>query len=185
MVTTCERRALGELAAARLRGAKPDELLELADAAIDQATAVGDRLTIESVAAELDAAAPAHPDEGDGLRLRLAAGRARAIASRPPAGTASQEVPVPRVAKVAFRAAITIAALTLFAFGALAASDSYGIAYILMFLVVLGSLFVAVTGTVGLVQSIRAGSRTGVRMSAVPCVIVFLLIVVRIGVSLF
>jgi hypothetical protein len=184
-ITSSERSALGELAPARLRGAKPDELLELAEAAIHQANAVGDSLTLVSVAAELDAAAPAHPDQAGGLRLRLAAARARAIAARRPAITASAEVPVPLAAKVAFWATVMIAALALFLFGAMATSDSYGIAYLLMFVVVLGSLFVAVAGIVGFVQSNRAGSRRGVLMSAVPCLTVCLLIVVRIAVSLF
>jgi hypothetical protein len=72
--------ALEQLAPARLRGAKPDEL-ELAEAAIGSTNRPpGDTLILESVAAELDSAALAHLpfDQGDGLHFRLAAGRARA-----------------------------------------------------------------------------------------------------------
>jgi hypothetical protein len=187
--TSLERTALEQLAAARLRGAKPDELLELAEAAIDQATAASDTLTLESVAAELDSAALAHPpfDQGDGLRFQLAAGRARAIASHPPATAAPEDAPVPTAAKAAFWVTVAIAALTLFYFGTIAGQDSaasWDIAFLLLFLVPLGSLFVAVTGVVGWVQSDRAGSRKGVLMSAAPCAVVLLLIVVRISLSL-
>ena len=190
-VATSEASALDQLAAARLRGAKPDELLELAEAAVDQATAAGDAQTVEAVAEELDLAAPVHSDEGDGLRLRLAAGRARALASRPSAFAASdaesEDLGVPMTAKVAFWVTVTLAALTAFLIGAMAgqADDSgYGIALVLALVVVLGGLFIALTGAVGLVQR-RAGSWKGTLMSAVPLVVVALLIVVRISLSLF
>ena len=154
MGITSERSALEELAAARLRGAKPERLLELSEAAIDQAAAAGDTLALESIAEELDSAAPAHPDQGDGLRLRFAAERAHAIASQPPAFPANGAVPV--AAKRAFGLAgqllgvIVIVALSLFA--ALLASGSYEIAYALMFVVVLAPLLVALAAATGLVR---------------------------------
>lgn len=76
-----ERSSLEQLAAARLRGAGPDELLDLADAAIERATAAEDGLTLELIAAELDSAATAHPEWRDGLRV--AAQRARAALPQP------------------------------------------------------------------------------------------------------
>jgi hypothetical protein len=191
VIATGELSALDQLAAARLRGAKPDELLELAEAAIDQATAAGDVQTIESVAEELDLAAPAHPDEGDGLRLRLAAGRARALASRPSgfavSDAASAGVDAPTAAKVAFWTTLAIGAVTLFSFGAMSSQEpdsagSWGIAVFLFFLLGLGALVVLIAGTVGFVQSVRAGSRRGMLMSAGP---VLFLIVLRISISLF
>lgn len=187
-VTSSERSALEELVAARLRGAKPEKLLELSEAAIGQATAVGDTLALESIAAELDSAAQAHPDQGDGLRLRFAAERAHATASRPAAIAGSEEVPVPLVAEVAFWVTVVIAALTLslvFVLAGQGNDSGYGIALALALVVILGSLVGALTGAVGFVKSVRAGSRKGMLMSAVPCVIVVLLIVVRISLSLF
>jgi hypothetical protein len=186
-ITSRERSALQELAAARLRGAKPEELLELAEAAVDQATAAGDAQTLESVAAELDLAAPAHPEQEDGLRLRLAAGRAGVIALRPRAVAAVEEVSVPLAAVVAFWVTVAVAALALSLVLVMAGqgNDSgYGIALALAFVVVLGSLVVAITGVAGFVQSVRAGSRRGVLMSAIPCVIVLALIGIRISLSL-
>jgi hypothetical protein len=191
-VTSSERSALERLASARLRGdAKPDELLELAETAIDQATAAGDFRTIESVAAELDLAAPAHPGSADGLRLRLAAGRARALASRlptsSPSDAAREDVGAPVAAEVAFWTTVAITGLTLFLIGALAGrgdDSGYGIAIVLMVVVALGSLLVALSGAVGFVQSVRAGSRTGILMSAVPCVVLLSLIVLRVSLSL-
>jgi hypothetical protein len=165
-IASSERSAPEELAAAHLRDAKPDEILELAEDAIDQATAAGDSLTIESVAGELDSAAAAHPDQGEGLRLRFAAERAYAIASQPPVFPASGGVrkPVPVAAKRAFRLTGlllgVIVMLALFLFGAMAASGSYEIAYLLMFVVVLGSLFAALTGAVGFVRWFQ-GKRRG------------------------
>lgn len=75
-VTGHEQTTLEQLAAARMRGAHPDELLDLADAAIERATADNEELTLELIAAELESAAMAHPERGDGLRV--AAARARA-----------------------------------------------------------------------------------------------------------
>lgn len=190
-VATGEPSALDQLAAARLRGARPDELLELAEAAVDQATAAGDAQTVVSVAEELDLAAPAHPDEGDGLRLRLAAGRARALASRPSAFAACDAGPegvdTPMAAKLAFWTTLAIAALTLFSFGAMSSQEAdsagaWNTALFLFFLLGFGALFVLVAATVGLVQSVRAGSWKGMLMSAGP---VLVPIVVRISMSLF
>lgn len=161
-VISSEPSAFGRLAAARRRDAKPERLLELSEAAIDQATAAGDTLTLKSIAAELDSAAAAHPDQGDGLRLRFAAERAHAIASQPPAFPANGAVPV--AAKRAFGLAgqllgvIVIVALSLFA--AMLASGSYEIAYILMFVVVLGPLLVALTAATGLMRWFQ-GKRRG------------------------
>lgn len=190
-VTTTEPSALDQLAAARLRGAKPDELLELAEAAVDQATATGDVETVESVAEELDLAAPAHPEEGDGLRLRLAAGRARALASRPAAfvgsNAGSEGVAVPMAAKVAFWTTLAIGAVSLFSFGAMSgrgddSAAAWDTAWFLLFLIGLGSLFILIAGAVGFVQSVRRRSRAGMLMSAGP---VLFLIVLRISISLF
>lgn len=62
-VTSPERSALEQLSAARRRGdAKPDELLELAEAAVDQAADAADALSLEKIAAELESAAPALPN---------------------------------------------------------------------------------------------------------------------------
>ena len=150
--TISERRALEELTAAHLRGAKPEKLLELAEAAIRAASLAGDALTLESVAAELDlAAAPLQPDQGDGLRLRLAARRARATSQILTAVVAAEEGPVPAVAEAAFWVPVAIGALALFSIGAMALGGSYAAAYFLMFLLVFGSLFVAVLGAVGVV----------------------------------
>ena len=190
-VATSEPSALDQLAAARLRGAKSEELLELAEAAIDQATAAGDVQTVDSVAEELDLAAPAHPDGGDGLRLQLAAGRARALASRPREFAASDAgldgVEAPMAAKVAFWTTVAIGAVTLFSVGVMSSQEAdsagaWGTAWFLLFLLGLGALFVLITGAVGFVQSVRARSRTGMLMSALP---VLFLIVVRISISIF
>lgn len=153
-VISSQPSAFEQLAAARRRDAKPEQLLELSEAAIDQATAAGDTLTLKSIAVELDSAAAAHPDQGDGLRLRFAAERAHAIASHPPASPTTGAVPA--AAKRAFGltgqllGVIVIVALSLFA--ALLASGSYEIAYILMFVVVLGPVLVALTAATGLVR---------------------------------
>ena len=164
-ITSSERSALEELVAARLRGAKPEQLLELSEAAIDQATAAGDTFTLESIAGELDSAAAAHPNQGDGLRLRFAAERAHAIASHPPGFPAANDVPkpVPVAAQKAFSLAglllgvIVILALSLFA--AMAASGSYEVAYILMFVLVLGPLLVALTAAIGFVRWLQRRRR--------------------------
>lgn len=188
--TVSERSALEELTAARLRGAKPDKLLELAEAAVDQATAAGDAQTVESVAEELDLAAAARPDEGDGLRLELAARRARALASRPPAFAASdageEGVDVPTAAKLSFWTTVAIGAVALFAFGAMSglgdSAAGWDTAWFLIFLIGLGSLFVLIAGVVGFVQSVRAGSRMGMLMAAAP---VLFLVLLRISISIF
>lgn len=186
-ITISERSALEELAAARLQEVDPETLLQLADAVIDQAAAAGDTLTLESVAAELDsAAAPLQPDQGDGLRLRLAARRARATSQIVTAVAASEEGPVPAAAKVAFWGTVAVAALTLFLVAVIAGQgddSGYGVALVLIAVVGLGSLFLVLTGVVGLVESVRAGSGKGVLMSAVPCAIAFLLILARIAVA--
>lgn len=190
-VTISEPSALEELAAARLRGAKPEQLLQLSEAAIDQATAADDTLTLESIAAELDSAAATHPDQGDGLRLRFAAERAHAIASRhrhfAAADAESEKRAVPRAAKVAFRVTVASAALTLLLIVVMLAgqeSDSSFVAFIVFGLVlILGSLVAAVTGVVGLLESVRTGSRKGMVMSAVPLMTVLVLIVVRVSLS--
>lgn len=190
-ITLSEQSAVDQLAAARLRGAKPDELLELAEVAVDQATAAGDSQTVESVAEELDLAAAAHLEDGDGLRLRLAARRARTLASRPPepgaSDAGSDDVGAPMAAKVAFWTTIVIGAVALFSFGAMSSQEAdsagaWGIAWFLLFLLGLGGLFVLITGTVGFVQSIRAGSWKGMLMSAGP---VLFLIVARVGIAIF
>jgi hypothetical protein len=90
-------------------------------------------------------------------------------------------------AKLAFCTTVAIAALTLFSFAAMGSqeADSAGawrIAYFLLFLLGLGSLFIPITGILGFVQSVRAGSRKGMLMSASP---VLFLIVVRISMSVF
>jgi hypothetical protein len=184
-VATSEPSALDQLAAARVRGAKPDELLELAEAAIDQATAAGDAQTVESVAEELDVAAPTYPEWEGGHRLRLAADRARATSQQPP--PAPEDVPA--TAKAAFWVTLAIATLTLFSIGAVGALGDVDASYLILFLaalaVVIGGLFVAATGAVGFVQSRRAGSRKGMLMSAVPLAVVLFLIAVRISLSLF
>jgi hypothetical protein len=191
-VATSEPSALDQLAAARLRGAKPDVLLELAEATIDQATAAGDVQTVESVAEELDLAAPAHPDEGDGLRLRLAARRARALASRPSAfaahGAGSEGAQTPMAAKVTFWTTLAIGAVTLFSFAAMSgrgddSAAAWDTAWFLLFLIPLGSLFILLTGAAGFVQSVRGGSRAGMLMSAAPLAVVLILILVRISLS--
>lgn len=159
-VASSERSALEELAAARVRGAKPETLLELSEAAIERATAAGD---LELIAAELDSAATAHPDQGDGLRLRLAAEHAHAIASQAPL-SAPSDAPAPPAphlgtTNVAFRVAVAIVVLALFSFGAIAVlgdvSASYVIAYVVLFLVPLGLLFVGLALAVGFVRWLR------------------------------
>lgn len=98
-VTGHEQTALEQLAAARLRGAQADELLDLADAAIERATAGDDGLTLELIAAELESAATAHPQTGDGLRVAAARARANlprwnepATVTSPPGEIAAAEV---------------------------------------------------------------------------------------------
>ena len=174
---------LDELEAARLRDAGPEALLELAEDAIDRTAAGGDTRTLESIATELESAARAHPDEDDGLRLQFAAERAHVIAAKPPPAASAEEVPVPTAAKAAFSVTVAILVLTPLLL-AMMGAGSYGIAYLFMFLVALGSLLAAVTGIVGLVQSVQAGSRKGVLMSLVPCASVLFLIGLRIWVSL-
>lgn len=183
-VTSPERSALEQLSAARRRGdAKPDELLELAEAAVDQAADAADALSLEKIAAELESAAPAYPEPEGGLRLRFAATRVRATSLRPPAAPED----VPQAARVAFWVTVWVTVLTLFSLGAVAAlgdvSASYVLVIIVMFAVVIGFLVAAVTGAVGLVQSLRAGSRKGMLMSAVALAVVLVLVVVRIVVS--
>ena len=139
-----------ELTAARLRGDKPEKLLELSEAAIDQATAASD---LESIAAELDSAAAAYPEQGDGLRLRFAAERAHAIASRAPAIAAVQDAPEQvRVAERVFR-------LTGLVLGVIVVLGVFSVAAILLaseliavFVLVVGTLallYAAVTGAAG------------------------------------
>jgi uncharacterized RDD family membrane protein YckC len=82
--TSADQSSLQQLTAARLRDAQPDELLDLADAAIEQAAAGGDRLTLELIAAELDSAATARPETGDGLRVAAARARAALRPAPPP-----------------------------------------------------------------------------------------------------
>jgi hypothetical protein len=81
-----EQSALESLAAARLRGAPPDELTGLADTAIKQARGAVDATSLELIAAELESAAAMEPDPEAGDALRSAAGRARAsaVVSLPP-----------------------------------------------------------------------------------------------------
>jgi uncharacterized RDD family membrane protein YckC len=89
-LTSHEQSGLEQLVAARLRDAEPDDLLDVADTAIEQATGAGDALTLELIAAELDSAAAAHPERGDGLKV--AAARARAGLPPPaPAAPATLE----------------------------------------------------------------------------------------------
>jgi hypothetical protein len=92
-------------------------------------------------------------------------------------------VPVPVAAKVAFWVTVAIVALALFSIGAMAAWESYAAGYFLMFLLVFGSLFAAVLGAIGFVRSVQEGSNLGMLMSAMPCGIVAILILVRIGLS--
>lgn len=97
-------------------------------------------------------------------------------------GPFRDEVPVPGAAKTALWVTLAIVALALFSIGAMA-QGSYGAAYLLMLLLVFGSLLVAVLGVIGFVHSARAGSGLGMFMSAIPCGIVFVLILVRIALS--
>lgn len=90
-ITIHEQSALEQLAAARLRGAQPDELLDLADAAIEQATAGSDSATLELLAAELDSAAATHPESGAGLKVAAA----RARAALPPSPLPETAAPEP------------------------------------------------------------------------------------------
>lgn len=89
-VTSSEPSALRQLAAARVRNALPGELLDLADAAIEQAVADGDTVALELIVAELDSAAAAHPENGNGLRVAAARARA-AFPSPPPAPSPAPE----------------------------------------------------------------------------------------------
>jgi hypothetical protein len=120
---TSEQSALDQLAAARVGEAKPDKLLEVAEASIDEATVAGDVQTVELVAEKLDLAAAAHSSDGDGMRLELAAGRARALASRPAAfavsDAGSEGAEVPMAAKLSFWTTVVIVAVALFSFGAM------------------------------------------------------------------
>ena len=98
-VSSDERSALESLAAARLRDARADELLDLADAAIEQATTAADRLSLDLIAAELESAATAHPEAATGLRV--AAARARVAlppSPRPPSETAPEPAERPPAA---------------------------------------------------------------------------------------
>jgi hypothetical protein len=95
----------------------------------------------------------------------------------------AEEGPVPVAAKAAFWVTVAIVALAVLSIGAMAAWGSYAAAYFLMFLLAFGSVFVAVLGAVGFVRSARAGSELGMLMSALPCGIVLLLILVRVGLS--
>lgn len=104
MSVTTEPRAGAQLAAARLRGAQPDELLDLADAAIERADAAGDALSLELIAAELDSAAAAHPAAGDGLRIAADRARAAALPLAPSPPTVVPQ-PVDRAAAEKDRAA--------------------------------------------------------------------------------
>lgn len=82
--TTDTRGELDALVAARLRGAAPDELLDLADSAIEHTSAAAaDTVGLELIGAELDAAAAAHPETADGLRVAAARARAALPESAP------------------------------------------------------------------------------------------------------
>lgn len=87
-VTVGEQHA-ERLAAARLRGAHPDELLDLADPAIEQAAAAADATRLELIAAELEQAAATHPETGNGLRIAAARARA-ALPPTPPTPAAAR-----------------------------------------------------------------------------------------------
>lgn len=89
------RSELDALVAARLRGAGQDELLDLADEAIEHASAAADTVGLELIGAELDAAVAAHPETADGLRV--AAARARAGLPQSPPAPAATEPPQPAV----------------------------------------------------------------------------------------
>ncbi len=93
--TTDVRSELDALVAARLRGAGPEELLDLADEAIEQASAAADTVGLELIGAELDAAAAAHPETADGLRV--AAARARAALPTPAPEPVDTAAPRPAV----------------------------------------------------------------------------------------
>jgi uncharacterized RDD family membrane protein YckC len=104
-VISGEQTALERLAAARLRGAQPDELLDLADAAIELATVDQDGAMLELIATELDAAATEHPQGGDGLRIAAA----RARASLPPSGRPAPASPAsPASAEIAAAAEVSV-----------------------------------------------------------------------------
>lgn len=80
---------LERLAAAALRDASPDELLDLADTALEQAAAAHDAHALERIAELLETVAAAHGPEGRGLAV--AAVRARAAPAAEP--TACEEAP--------------------------------------------------------------------------------------------
>lgn len=100
--TTNHESPLTHLEAACRRGADVDELLGLADNAIDGAVAAEDRPTLEQVAGELERTAAAR--RADGRGLRIAAARARAALSTLPAAHAApqpQPPPVPAALELA------------------------------------------------------------------------------------
>lgn len=92
-IMSTERNPLESLVAARHRGAAPDELLALADTAIEQARGAADATSLELIAAVLESAAALNPEAGGGLRIAAARARANALASLPPSvGVGSQRL---------------------------------------------------------------------------------------------
>lgn len=150
MGVTFSESTVDELASARRRGARPDELLELSEAAIDRATTADD---LELIAAELDSAAAAYPEQGDGLRLRLAAKRAHAIASRAPAIAESKDAlePEPVVEKIFRLTGLVLGAIVVLGVLAVVAMflASEALAAFVLFLGALALLYAAVRGAAG------------------------------------
>lgn len=94
-ITRTERNALESLVAARLCGAPPDELLALADAAIEQAKGAADATSLELIAAELDSAAALAPEAEAGLRTAAVRARADGAALLPtPIGDGPKRSPI-------------------------------------------------------------------------------------------
>ena len=86
-----DRATLERFREAHLRGAEVDELLELADRAIDEAVGRGDPVAVRRAVVEVDSVATLRGAEGRGLGI--AAARARAALQPPPAAAQPATAP--------------------------------------------------------------------------------------------
>lgn len=105
--TPVTQSAVERLAAARLRGADLDELLDLADAAIERASASRDAAALERLARELSAAALERGPDGRGLGVAGARASAAAVTIRTSTAVAAprREEPEPRAPEPAVQPA--------------------------------------------------------------------------------
>lgn len=96
-VTSLDGSALERFEAAQLRDADVEELLNLADRAIDEAVTSEDPVQLERIAAALEAAAATRGQEGRGLGIAASSARV-ALGSPPAVGHVVRPAPIGRAA---------------------------------------------------------------------------------------